>query len=136
MNKKLLWTVLLVIACGTCAKVRSVGQSVPPIKVIRTEITATLPADSEMIKAVQENIDVGSYREIRVQLVRDSVGTPGHYLVQLFAKNSHRVDFAKIDIDGRYRVLSVQQRYQLQAADLQQLTKVPTTGKTEPDSVH
>lgn len=111
------------------------AQALTPVKVLKTKIQGSQPADSEIAKTVRAHIDTEKYREVRVQLIRDSQGKPSHYLVYLFSKTSHRVDFAKIALDQHFKVISVQKSYKLQDIDLkQQPGMVPGNATTSDDS--
>jgi hypothetical protein len=111
------------------------AQALTPVKVLKTKIPGPQPTDSEIEKTVRAHIDTEKYREVRVQLIRDSQGKPSHYLVYLFSKTSHRVDFAKIALDQHFKVLSVQKSYKLQDIDLkQQPGMVPGNAATSDDS--
>ena len=90
------------------------------IKILKPNIQALQPAESEMVEAVRSRINVELYREVKTQLIRDAEGRPSHYLVYLLSKKYHRVDFAKIPIDIHFKVLGVQNDYQLQEIDFKQ----------------
>jgi hypothetical protein len=96
------------------------ASALTPIQVLETTVPGPRPTDSDIDKAVRAHIDTAKYREVRVQIIRDDNGNPSHYLVYLFSRTSHRVDFARINIDRDYKVLSVQQNYKLQDMDLKQ----------------
>ena len=90
-----------------------------PVQVLTTRDSGS-PADAEIARAVRARIDVTQYREVRVQLIRDAQGKPDHYLVHLHSKTLHRVDFARLSLDARSNIRSVQYGYKLQDSDLKQ----------------
>jgi len=96
------------------------AQTLPPVRVLETRTQGPRPADAEIVKTVRANINTEKYREVGVQVIRDSGGKPSHYLVYLHSKTSHRVEFAKIAVDEHFKVLSVQRNYALQEIDLKQ----------------
>lgn len=112
------------------------AQALTPIKILKTGTKAPQPADSEIVKIIRTHIDTEKYREVRVQLIRDSQGKPDHYLIYLHSKTSHHVDFAKIVVDGRFKVISVQQNYILQDIDLKQQPGVVMENITTPGGSH
>jgi hypothetical protein len=111
-----------------------------PVKVLKTTMQTTTqesqPTDSEIAKAVRAHIDAEKYREVRVQVIRDEQGKPSHYLVHLHSKTSHGVDFARINIDPHFKVLSVQLNYQLQDIDLKQQPGIVQKNITSPAGSH
>ena len=131
MGKLKKWCLLLPVVL-----IAMEAQALTPIKVLKTRNQGPQPADSEIAKTVRAHIDTGKYREVRVQLIRDSQGKPSHYLVYLFSKTSHHVDFAKITIDQHFKVLSVQQNYKLQDIDLKQQPGMVPDNATTSDNSH
>ena len=112
------------------------AQALTSIKVLKTKIPGPQPSDSEIAKTVRAHIDTEKYREVRVQLIRDLKGKPSHYLVYLLSKTSHRVDFAKIALDQHFKVLSVQQNYNLKDLDLKQQPGTVLENATSPSGPH
>jgi hypothetical protein len=111
-------------------------QALTPIKILKTRIQGFQPTDSEISQTIRTHIDTEKYREIRVQLIRDSQGKPGHYLIYLHSKTSHHVDFAKITVDGSFKVISVQLNYKLQDIDLKQQPGVVMENIPSPGGSH
>ena len=105
-----------------------------PIKVLKTRIQALQPPESEIVETIRSHIDVNQYREVKNQLIRDAKGNPSHHLVYLFSKKYHRVDFAKIAIDQKFKVLSVQKNYKLQDIDFKQQPGIELKHAACPDS--
>jgi hypothetical protein len=93
------------------------AQVVVPVQVLKTK---AVEAESEMVKAVRAHIKLSEYRQVQAQLIRNEQGKPDHYLVYLHSKTSHRVDFAKMALDERSNVVSVQSGYKLQQIDQKQ----------------
>jgi hypothetical protein len=112
------------------------AQALMPVEILKTKNQGPQPADSEIAKTVHAHIHTRKYREIKVQLIRDSQEKPSHYLVYLLSKTSHRVDFVKIAIDQHFKVLSVQQNYKLQDIDLKQQPGLVPKNTTFQDKSH
>ena len=112
------------------------AQALTPIKIHKTRTEAPQPTDSEIVKTIRAHIDTEKYREVRVQLICNGQGKPGHYLIYLHSKTSHHVDFARITVDGRFKVISVQQNYKLQDIDLKQQPGIVLENITSPGGSH
>ncbi len=109
-------------------------QAITPIKILKTNIQAPQPPETEIVSTVRAHIDVNKYREVKTQLILDAEGKPNHYLVYLFSQKYHRVDFAKIALDQQFKVLNVQQNYQLEDIDFKQQPGIRMEHAACPDS--
>jgi len=108
------WLVLSLVLFAASA------ETPTPVRVLKTNVQGPQPPDSEIVKTVRSHIDTAKYREVRVQVIRDRGGKPDHYLVYLLSKTTHGVEFAKIAVDGHFKVISVERNYKLQENDLKQ----------------
>jgi hypothetical protein len=102
------------------------ASAVVPVEVLKTRDLVS-PAAAEIAKAVRARVNLTDYREVRVQLIRDEHGKPDHYLVYLHSKTLHRVDFAKLALDAKSNVVSVQYGYELGESDIKQQGVTPVT---------
>ena len=110
------------------------SQTVTPIRVLKTRVEAAQPAESAIMETVRSHIDVNKYRKVDVQLIRDAQGRPGHYLVYLYSKEFHRVDFARIAVDQQFKALNVEQNYKLRDLDFRQQPGIDVTHAACPDN--
>ncbi len=107
------------------------AETPTPVKVLKTNRQGPQPPDSEIAKTIRAHIDTEKYREVRVQLIRDPEGKPSHYLVYLLPKTSRRLEFARIALDQRFKVVSVERNYKPQEIDLKQQPGPVAPGKDD-----
>ncbi len=72
---------------------------------------------SQLMQLIKQNIDINQYRLVKFQVMHNEQQQIDHLVVYLFSKKYHRVDFVRINLDAKLNVSSVQNHYQLTAAD-------------------
>lgn len=78
---------------------------------------AAIPID-KVSELVKQNLYADDFRQIKVQVVFNQQKNPDHLLMYLFAKTSHRVQIARLDINASYQATkNIQRQYHFNAAD-------------------
>jgi hypothetical protein len=123
MNKLLL--VSLCVSLGMT--IDAVGQT--PINFLKNKSQLQALNQGQVMQMVRDNFEVEQYREVRVQPIYAS-GTLDHFLVYLFKKGKHRVDFASLHTNSQLDTLQVERDYALHSEDFEQ-----QPGKSAHDAV-
>ncbi len=72
------------------------------------------------VQVVASKINKAQYRDVKVQVIRNSNGSPHHILVYLFRIGFHQMRIMSLYVDANYNVASVDNNYHMQLTDIQQ----------------
>jgi hypothetical protein len=104
-----------------------------PVQILGVHRDAAVSAET-VTADLRAHFDVDAYRAVRAQAIYRRSGKPDHWLIYLFSKRYHRMDFAKAVLDENYRILSVTRDYRLQPEDFAQQPGGRASDATCPDS--
>jgi hypothetical protein len=125
------WILFALIAASTWTGAARAADAVEVLPT-RTHREALLAAPTaEIQRTVRRLFDTTQYRGVKAQVINDEHDRPDHLLVQLLSKHSHRVDFAKVDIDAAYHAtaFTTAGAYELSATDLDQQLSAGVTAR-------
>jgi hypothetical protein len=129
MNTKVLVPALLQLA--SLLVYSQLAMAAAPIRFLQSR-HLSMP-EAVISEQIQANFDVGSYREVRVQLIERN-GTPDHLLVYLFSTKFHKFETVKVNIDADFRFRDKTPGYLLQAEDVAQQPGTAASGASCPDA--
>jgi hypothetical protein len=91
------------------------------ITVLGTKYLAAADAPAALIETlINQHFPKSQYRDIKVQIITNAAREPDHLLVFLFLKYKHGLKLARVNIDSRYHLLSIQNKPHLTAEDFSQ----------------
>lgn len=112
----------------------SLSYAAVPIKVLPTKsVIPSKDTIQQIKKIITTHFNLNSVREIRVQLIVNKKHQPDHLLVYLLAKQQHKVEMARVDVDADLNVLAVQRHYRLDISDMDEQPGVSSNKAKCPD---
>lgn len=124
---------LILSALTTVLMSAGIAFAATPIKVLNTKYHHNNINDKPLIDLVKKNLPVDNYAYVRIQGIANKNHGPDHLLVYLHAKDSHKVELARIDIDRNLNFIAKQYPYRLQADDNAQQPGITASKAQCPD---
>jgi hypothetical protein len=105
-----------------------------PVEILGVNHPSAPFSSEQVTNDIRAHFDVDSFRLVRAQAIYQQSGAPDHWLIYLFSKKYHRMDFAMATLDGQYRIQSVAKNYRLRPMDITQQPGGRATDATCPDT--
>lgn len=89
----------------------------PPISLFNNKWGIENVSLDKVTQIVRNNFNLQSYRAVKVQVIYNAKHLPDHLLVFLLKKQLHGFTLARVNIDYQYKVLSIENNYQVTKED-------------------
>lgn len=86
-----------------------------------------------MTQLVKQNFDINQYGHVKTQLMYNAQQQVDHILVYLFSKKYHHFNIARMNVNSKLQVTSVEMKYQLSRSDYAQQPGISVNEAKCPD---
>ena len=91
-----------------------------PIQLINTKYGNNGISFDQIKKSVMENFKLDDYSEIKAQLIYNKKIEPDHFILYMLKKEHHGLAIARLNINHRYQLTTIEKNYQLTSEDIAQ----------------
>lgn len=105
-----------------------------PVLLLKSKFDSAAISQTEMTQLVKQHFDINQYREVRTQVIYNQQHQVDHILVYLFSKKYHHFNTARMDVNAKLQVTSVQTNYRLTDDDHAQQPGIKASEAQCPDT--